>query len=290
MSQRSVLVVGATGKQGGAVADHLLSEKYGEFDVHALTRSPNSERARALADRGATVVNGDLQDKDSYRKVVEAVDAVYCMTHFSAGYHGEVEQGTNMAEVAAAAGIEQFVFSSVGGAERNTGVPHFESKWEVEQRIRDLDLPATIIRPVFFMQNFEMQRETIANGTVAFPLAEGSLVQMIDVTDIGAFAAATLADPDRYIGETVELAGDERTLEAAAEAFSAALANDVEAQHVPIDAAREQMGEDLALMFEWINEYGYEADIDDLERDYQIELTDFETYVSENDWTEPTGR
>lgn len=290
MSQRSVLVVGATGKQGGAVADHLLSEKYGEFDVHALTRSPNSERARALADRGATVVNGDLQDKDSYRKVVEAVDAVYCMTHFSAGYHGEVEQGTNMAEVAAAAGIEQFVFSSVGGAERNTGVPHFESKWEVEQRIRDLDLPATIIRPVFFMQNFEMQRETIANGTVAFPLAEGSLVQMIDVTDIGAFAAATLADPDRYIGETVELAGDERTLEAAAEAFSAALANDVEAQHVPIDAAREQMGEDLALMFEWINEYGYEADIDDLERDYRIELTDFETYVSENDWTEPTGR
>lgn len=290
MSQCSVLVVGSTGKQGGAVADHLLSKEYGEFDVHALTRSPDSERAQALADRGATVVNGDLQDKDSYRKTVEAVDAVYCMTHFAAGYHGEVEQGTNMTEVAADAGIEQFVFSSVGGAERNTGVPHFESKWEVEQRIRDLDLPATIIRPVFFMQNFEMQRETIANGTVAFPLTEGSLVQMIDVTDIGAFAAAALADPDRYIGETVELAGDERTLEAAAEAFSAALANDVEAQHVPIDAAREQMGEDQALMFEWINEYGYEADIDDLERDYQIELTDFETYVYENDWTEPTAR
>lgn len=81
------------------------------------------------------------------------------------------------------------------------------------------------------MQNFEIQRETITNGTVAFPLAEGNTVQMIDVTDIGAFAAAVLADPDRYIGEAVELAGDERTLEAGAEIFSAALANDVEAQH-----------------------------------------------------------
>ena len=289
MSHRSVLVVGATGKQGGAVVDRLLSEEYGKFDVHALTRSPESERARALADRGATVVSGDLQDESSYREAVETADAVYCMTHFTAGYEGEVEQGTNMADVAADAGVDQFVFSSVGGAERDTGVPHFESKWEVEQHIRDLDLPATIVRPVFFMQNFEMQREMIADGTVAFPFAEGNSVQMVDVDDIGTFVATALANPDRYIDEAVELAGDERTLEAVTEVFSAALRTDVEAQHVPIDAAREQMGEDQALMFEWISEYGYEANIDDLETEYEIELTDFETYVS-NDWTEPTGR
>lgn len=282
MSQRSVLVVGATGKQGGAVADHLLSEEYGEFDVYALTRSPESDRAQALGDRGATIVSGDLRNKDSYREVVDAVDAVYCMTHFAAGYDSEVKQGTNMAELATDAGVDQFVFSSVGGAERDTGVPHFEAKWEVEQHIRDLDLPATIIRPVFFMQNFETQRETIASGTVAFPLAEGRSVQMIDVTDIGAFAAAALANPDRYIGEAVELAGDELTLEGAAETFSTAFATNVEAQHVPIDVAHEQMGEDLGLMFEWINEYGYEAEIDGLKRDYEIEFTDFEAYVSKN--------
>jgi uncharacterized protein YbjT (DUF2867 family) len=289
MSQRSVLVVGATGKQGGAVANHLLSEEYGEFDVHALTRSPESEHARTLADRGATIVGGDLQNENSYREAVEDVDAVYCMTHFVAGYDSEVEQGTNMAEVAADGGVDQFVFSSVGGAERDTGVPHFESKWEVEQRIRDLDLPATIVRPVFFMQNFEMQRETIADGTIVFPFAEGNPVQMVDVDNIGAFVATALADPDRYIGEAVELAGDERTLEAVAEVFSAPLRTNVETQHVPMDAARERMGEDQALMFEWISEYGYEADIDDLDREYEIELTDFETYVS-NNWTEPTGR
>ena len=288
MSQRSVLVVGATGKQGGAVANHLLSGEYGEFDVHALTRSPESERARTLADRGATIVSGDLQNKNSCREAVEDVDAVYCMTHFVAGYDSEVEQGTNMAEVAADGGIDQFVFSSVGGAERDTGVPHFESKWEVEQRIHDLNLPATIVRPVFFMQNFEMQRETIADGTIMFPFAEGNPVQMVDVDNIGAFVATALADSDRYIGEAVELAGDERTLEAVAEVFSAPLRTDVETQHIPMDAARERMGEDQALMFEWISEYGYEADIDDLDREYEIELTDFETYVS-NNWTEPTG-
>lgn len=289
MSQRSVLVVGATGKQGGAVADHLLSGEYGEFDVYALTRRPESDRARALAEEGATVVSGDLRDKDSYRKAVDAVDAVYCMTHFAAGYDGEVEQGTNVAELAAAAGVDHLVFSSVGGAERNTGVPHFEAKWEVERHIRDLDLPATIVRPVFFMQNFETQREAIVNGTVDFPLGEGTSVQMVDVTDIGAFVATALANPDRYIGEAVELAGDEVTLERAAEILSTAIATDVEAEFVPIDVAHEQMGEDLGLMFEWITEYGYEAEIDDLERDHEIGFTDFEAYVSESNWTGTRG-
>ncbi|EMA51309.1 NmrA/HSCARG family protein [Halococcus salifodinae] len=198
MSSRSVFVVGATGKQGGAVADHLLSGEHGKFDVYALTRSPDGEAAQSLADRGATIISGDLQDRDSYWATVDRVDAVYCMTHFAGGYDSEVEQGTTIAEVAADVGVEQFVFSSVGGAERETGVPHFESKWEIEQRIRDLDLPATIIRPVFFMQNFEMQREMIHDGTVAFPLAEVTPVQMLDVDDIGAFAASALANPAQH--------------------------------------------------------------------------------------------
>lgn len=285
MSSRSVFVVGATGRQGGAVAAHLLSGNHGEFNVHGLTRSPDGEAAQLLADRGATIVSGDVQDRDSYRDTIEMVDAVYCMTHFAEGYDNEVEQGTTIAEVAADAGVEQFVFSSVGGAERETGVPENESKWAIEQRIRDLGLPATIIRPVFFMQNFEMQREMIHNGTVAFPLAKGNSVQMVDVDDIGSFAATAFANPDQYIGEATELAGDERTLEAAAEVLSTALGIEVEAQHISIDQAREQLGENQALMYEWINEYGYEADIAGIQRDSALELTDFETYLSENGWT-----
>ncbi|MFB9808033.1 NmrA/HSCARG family protein [Haladaptatus pallidirubidus] len=177
MSQFSVLVVGATGRQGGAVANHLLSGEYGDFDVHALTRSPESDRAQALANRGATLVEGNLLNKASLTPAVETVDAIYCVTievesgttPTEAGIEAEIEQGTNMAEVAAEIGIEHFVFSSVAGAERDTGIPNFESKYDIEQRVHDLGLPATILRPVTIMQNYERQREVILNGNLVSP-------------------------------------------------------------------------------------------------------------------------
>lgn len=292
MSEFSILVVGATGRQGGAVADHLLSGEYGEFDVHALTRSPESDRAQALADRGATLVEGNLLDTASLTPAVETVDAVYCVTveaesgamPTEAGIEAEIEQGTNMAEVAAEVGVEQFVYSSVAGAERATGIPNFESKYDVERRIRDLGLPATILRPVTIMQNYERQRELILNGTLASPLAEGVSMQMVDVADIGALAATALATPGEYVGETIEVAGDEHTLESAAEVFTTVTGIDVEPQHVPIEVTREEMGEVVALMFEWINDYGYGVDIEALERDHDVDLTRLETYLRAHDW------
>ena len=155
-----------------------------------------------------------------------------------------------MAEVAADVGVDHFVFSSVGGAERGTGIPHFDSKWQIERRVRELDLPATIIRPVFFMQNFERQREDIMEGTLALPLAEGVSLQVVDVDDIGSLAARALTNPDQYVGEAIELAGDGKTLEEMANTFSTVTGTDVEPQHVPMDVTREQMGEEYAVMFE----------------------------------------
>jgi uncharacterized protein YbjT (DUF2867 family) len=280
-----VLVAGATGQQGGAVADRLLSGDHGDFDVHALSRSPESDACQLLADRGATIVEGDLGDKDTLRPAVENVDAVFCVTQFfTAGHEGEVEHGTNLAEVAADVGVEHFVFSSVGGAERDTGIPHFDSKYEIEERIRDLGLPATIIRPVFFMQNFEGQREDITDGTLALPLAEDVSVQIVNVDDIGGLAAEALADPERYKGQAIELAGDEGTLEEMAQVFTEVTGVDIEAQHVPVDVAREQMGEEYAVMFEWFNEHGYEADIDALRREHDIDPSSLEEYLHEYGW------
>ena len=282
-----VLVAGATGQQGGAVADRLLSGDHGDFDVHALSRSPESDACQLLADRGATIVEGDLGDKDTLRPAVENVDAVFCVTQFfTAGHEGEVEHGTNLAEVAADVGVEHFVFSSVGGAERDTGIPHFDSKYEIEERIRDLGLPATIIRPVFFMQNFEGQREDITDGTFALPLAEDVSVQIVSVDDIGGLAAEALADPERYEGQAIELAGDEGTLEEMAQVFTEVTGVDIEAQHVPVDVAREQMGEEYAVMFEWFNEHGYEADIDALRREHDIDPSSLEEYLREYSWAQ----
>ena len=282
-----VLVAGATGQQGGAVADRLLSGDHGDFEVHALSRSPESDACQLLAEQGATIVEGDLGEKDTLRPAVEDVDAVFCVTQFfTAGHEGEVEHGTNLAEVAADVGVEHFVFSSVGGAERDTGIPHFDSKYEVEERIRDLGLPATIIRPVFFMQNFEGQREDITDGTLALPLVEDVSVQIVNVDDIGGLAAEALANPDEYEGRAIELAGDEGTLEEMAGIFTEVTGTDVEAQHVPIDAAREQMGEEYAVMFEWFNEHGYEADIDALGREHDIDLSSLEEYLREYGWAQ----
>jgi uncharacterized protein YbjT (DUF2867 family) len=282
-----VLVAGATGQQGGAVADRLLSGDHGDFEVHALSRSPESDACQLLAEQGATIVEGDLGEKDTLRPAVEDVDAVFCVTQFfTAGHEGEVEHGTNLAEVAADVGVEHFVFSSVGGAERDTGIPHFDSKYEVEERIRDLGLPATIIRPVFFMQNFEGQREDITDGTLALPLVEDVSVQIVNVDDIGGLAAEALANPDEYEGRAIELAGDEGTLEEMARVFTEVTGTDVEAQHVPIDAAREQMGEEYAVMFEWFNEHGYEADIDALGREHDIDLSSLEEYLREYGWAQ----
>ncbi|WP_135852780.1 NmrA/HSCARG family protein [Halorussus salinus] len=281
----TVLVTGATGTQGGAVADHLLSGDHGDFEVRALTRHPDGTAARELAERGAEVVQGDLSEKNTLRPIVEEADAVFGVTNFwEHGYDDEIDHGTNLAEVADEVGVDHFVFSSVGGAERDTGIAHFDSKWEIEERIRDLDLPATVVRPVFFMRNFEGAREDIENGTLANALAEGVSLQMIAPDDIGGFVAEAFADPDRYRGESYELAGDEHTLESAAETFSTVLDREVEAVHVPIDEFREQMGEEYAVMFEWFNDHGYEADIEALRADHDVAFTDLETYLRERGW------
>lgn len=286
----TVLVVGATGNQGGAVVDQLLAandDADDEFAVHGLTRDASSENAQVLAERGVTVVEGDLGDKESLRAAVEDVDAVFAVTnYFITGFEGEIEQGTNIAEVAAESDIDHFIFSSVGGADRAEEVEHFVSKYRVEQRIADLDLPATILRPVYFMGNLEGNREEIQNGTLALPLNEGVSLQMLDVGDYGAVAARVFAAPDEYVGEIIEVAGDEHTLESMAATFTDILDTDVEAVHVPLDDAREQQPEDLVMMYEWFNEEGYTADIDALETEFDRQFHSLATYLRNHDWDE----
>ena len=216
MSLQKVLVVGATGNQGGAVADHLLSGNYGEFDVHALTRNPQSERAQLLAERGATIVKGDLLNKDELISAIKGIDAVFGVTTPDGGPDAETEKGTNLVEAVADGEVDHFVSSSVSGVERGAGIAFFDPKYATEQRIKELDLPVTVIRPVALMQTFEAQRQVVSQGVFTLPLAEGVPLQMVDTGDIGALTATALSAPEQYIGETLELAGDEHTLKSAA--------------------------------------------------------------------------
>jgi len=285
-----VLVTGATGNQGGAVVDHLRDAGT-DFDVRGLTRDADGERARELAGRGVTMVEGDLDEPESFRSHVADADRVFTVTNFwTQGYENQVQQGKNLAAVASEEGVEQFVFSGVGGHERDAGVPHFDSAWEIDQHARELDLPLTVLQPVFFFQNFEAFAEDIVeDGTLALPLEEGVSLQMIDVDDLGHAAAVALADPETFVGERYELAGDERTLSEAAEAFSTVTDVDVDAYHVPIEDAYDEFGEEFTVMCEWFNEEGYDADIDALEETFGFEFTDLEGYLRGHGWEDKEG-
>lgn len=273
-----VLVAGATGKQGGAVARHLLSEGWW---VRALTRDAHQDASRWLAKAGAELFVGDLSSRADMDRAVRACHGVFSVQQWEEhGCEAEVAQGKTLADAAEAAGVDHLVYSSAGGAERTTGIPHFESKREVERHLADLDLDVTVFRPVFFMDNLSRpdQRERILDGTLALPLEPEVPLQMIAVDDIGAFAARAFDRPDRYKGEALELAGDELTGSEAARVLERALGRSVEFEPVPVAAIRER-SEELALMFEWFNEEGYAADVDRL----RSLLSDLKTLA---DWTQ----
>ena len=281
-AQRLIVVTGATGKQGGAVARSLLDR---DFRIRALTRNPQKPEAQALADRGAEVVQGDMEeDRSAMERALEGAYGVFSVQNYwETGYDGEVQQGKTVADAAKAAGVEHFVYSSVGSAHRQTGLSHFESKWEVENHVRELDLPYTILRPVFFMQNWEMMREMVLGGTLAQPLDPDKPFQQVAVEDIGAFAAIAFENPERWIGREVDLAGDEPTMPEIAETFGRVIGREVSYYQVPWDQFEEQMGEEFTVQYRWFNDMGYEADIAALQKEYP-ELTTFERYLRAHGW------
>src|SRR5918997_1521579 len=276
-----IVVCGATGKQGGAVARSLLDRG---FRVRGLTRNPQKPEAQALADQGAEVVQGDMEDRSDMDRVLEGAYGVFSVQNYwETGYDREVQQGKTVADRAKAAGVEHFVYSSVGSTYRQTGIPHFESKWGVEEHVRQSGLPYTIFRPVFFMQNWEWMREMILGGTLAQPLDPDRPFQHVAVEDVGAFAAIAFENPDRWVGREVDLAGDEQSMPEIAETFGRVIGRDVSYYQVPWDQFEAQMGEEATRNGRWINDVGYEADIAALRQEYP-ELTTFERYLRTHGW------
>ena len=258
-AERLVLVTGATGRQGGAVARNLLGRG---FRVRALTRDPQKPSARSLAEHGVEIVRGDLDDRSSVDLALDSVYGVFSVQNpIEAGMEGEIRQGKTLADVAKAAGVEYFVYSSMGSAHRDTGIPTFESKWEVEEHIRGTGLPYTVLRPVFFMQNWEMIRDQILAGTLVQPLDPDKPLQQISTEDIGAFAAMAFEDPERWIGRELDIAGDELTMVETAQTFGRVVGRKVDYYRIPWEQFRETMGEVVTVLNRWFNDVGFEADI-----------------------------
>ena len=280
-AERAILVTGATGQQGGAVTRRLLDKG---AVVRAFTRNPHKPAARTLAELGAEVVEGDLDDRASVEGAVEGAYGVFALVNFwETGYEREVRQGVTLADAAKAAGVELFVYSSVGSSYRKTGIPAFDGKWEIEEHIRRIGLPYTILRPTSLMEDWEEMREEILGGTLAQPLSPDTPLQQVSVDDVGAFAAMAFGDPGKWIGRELDLAGDESSMREIARAFGRVTGREVRYAQMPWGEFREAYGEDLAVMYGWFEEVGYEADIAALRDEYPA-LTTFEGYLRLHDW------
>ena len=262
----TVLVVGATGQQGGAVAREWLRRGY---QVKGLTRNPSSPRARALAEAGAVMVRGNLNDPTSLTLALEGVDGVFLMTDFwEHGYDGEVRHGRNMIEAAEAAGIQHLVYSSVASADRATGIPHFDSKYDVERLLLDSALSWTVIRPVSFMENFGGVPPTAERGQYPTPLRPDAIVQYVSVRDIGVFAAAAFEDPDAWRGVTLDIAGESLSVADLSELLGGVLGEPVELVNIPWPVYEARGGAEMTVMMRWFDTVGYDVDVPALRADF----------------------
>jgi len=239
-------------------------------EVRALTRDPSTPRARALAARGVSTVQGDMDDTESLRRVMTEVYGVYSVQDFwTVGARREIQQGKNVADAAAAAGIEHLVFS-VGGAERSSRIEHWDSKWETEQYIRRLGLPATMIRPASFMENYYIPavEKGLLRGRLIDPLWPDKPYQTIATDDIGKFVALAFDRPEEFIGTELEIAGSELTNHQAAEVFGRVLGRPVKFRRLPMPVVRVALGKEFFQMFRWFNHSGYQADVEGLRARY----------------------
>lgn len=284
-TNKIILVVGATGQQGGAVVRHLLA---GGWQLRALSRNPDQPAAQALKSSGVEVAQGELDDPASLEQALQGVYGVFSVQTWAGtaqGIEDQIRQGKALADAVKAAGVEHLVHSSVDGAERGSGIPHFENQWVVEQYIQSLKMPTTILHPVFFMENFNMFfRESVKNGVIAMDLRPDQKLQMIAVDDIGALAAVAFSSPEKFIGQTLKIAGDELTMPQTAQVLSKVLDKPVQYFDNPQMWLGESFLErEFRVMFEWYNNHGYKADIPAI-RELYPDLMKLETWLHKTGW------
>src|SRR5580765_5194862 len=269
-NDRTILITGVTGKQGGALARALDSSG---FRLRGLTRKPESEQAAALARQGVDVVKGDLDDEATLRRALAGAWGVFGVQNTGeAGVEREEAQGKRLATLAREAGVEHYVYTSVGSAHKRTGIPHFDNKWRIEETVRGLRFPShVILRPVFFMENL-LAPYSLQGSTLASALGPDTKLQMIAVDDIGWFGARAFTDAVALNRREIDLAGDVRTMPEAVEILTEALGRPIAFAQTPIEQVR-QYSKDMAVMLEWFERVGYSADIAGLEREFGRTLT-----------------
>jgi uncharacterized protein YbjT (DUF2867 family) len=275
--KQAFLVTGATGNQGGAVAEHLLRHGH---PVRAYVRQPRSLKAQRLGALGAELAEGSYADIATLIAAARGMHGMFALTTpFEAGVDAEVEQGHALIDSAHQAGIQHFVYSSVASADRRTGIPHFESKNKIEQQLKKSGLPYTIVGPAFFRENFLGARDDIARtGIFSMPLAPERRLQTLCRDDLGTFVTHIFEQGSLFLGKRFDFATDSSSGPEMARAFELALGHPIRFLAEGVEEALT--GEDdLSRMWAWINRVGYSANIAGLLREFpQLHWTTFERW------------
>ena len=273
-----VLVTGATGTQGGAVARQLLSNGY---KIRALVRQPESEKAQTLAQLGAELVRGDFDEPDSLKSALRGAWGIFAVQNsHSAGVKKEEQQGKTIAQLGPAAGVSHFVYNSVAGTDGRTGLAHFDNKWRIEQTVRSLGFPSyTILRPVWFMDNLVSEQfikgqfPELAQGQLATSMTPQTVLQMIAADDIGRFGLRAFEQADEMNGQTLDIGGDEHTMPEVAAILSQCTGMRIDYVQVSKQHVAEVASVVWAEFEDWNNRVGWHANIEALTKDYDMHLT-----------------
>ncbi|MBC7745013.1 MAG: NmrA/HSCARG family protein [Flavobacterium sp.] len=275
---KTIFVTGGTGTQGGSVARNLSQQG---FIVKVLTRNTNSAKALNLKKLNIELIQGDLNNADSYREHLKDVYGIFSVQTFENGVDKEITQGITLATHGKEVGVKHFLYSSVVGANLNTGIPHFNSKLKIENHIKQIGLPFTIIRPASLYENFLIPqvKNGILKGRLVQPINRDTMQQYIAAEDIGKAAAKIFLNSDAYLGKTIPLASEQLSTWEVANVFSKVLNKQVEYKKLPALITRVFLGNGLYKMFKWMNE---KSDFN--RKDVELTSKEFPNLLSLESW------
>ncbi len=280
----TIAVTGATGAQGGATARALLAMGH---RVRALTRFPEGPAAAALVALGAEVHYADFDHRDSLDVALTGVDSLFAVTTpFDTDTMVETRHGITLVDAAVAARVGHIVFTSAAHADRATGIPHYDSKFAIEEHLRASGVPWTVIAPAAFMDNYATgwTLDGLRDGTFAWPMPADQPLTLICAEDIGAFAALALDRRAEFTDRRIDLAADELTPDRLAAALAVAIDRPIAHHEVPIFVVRRH-SEDLAAMFEYFATVGLDVDVTGLRRDYpDVAWHSFADWAGAQNW------
>lgn len=276
LTPKTIFVTGATGNQGGAVTRRLLNKG---FYVKALVRNPVA--AKLNDHQNLEIVKGDLNDPASYSQHLQNCDSVFCNLTYIHGIDKEIRQGFNLINASKQQSVKYFVYSSVIGSDLNTGIPHWDSKNKIEKEIRSSGMSYTILRPASLYENMLIPqvKSRILKGKLVLPTHKHTVQQFIGSEDIGKITTTLFSNPEKYMGQTINLAYEQMDGEQLAATFSKAMRREIKFQQLPMLITRLVMGRNLAKMFRWIN-----TNDACFVKDLQVFRTDFPGQVSLKEW------